>query len=1589
MMRPSAAVLLVLVALGAAGEQPANQLKGFNPNNVYSTHDIDSINVFNGNLTVSIPIGPQFPLAEEFSYGFTLHSNWNIWDAEVVNDFQYPPYDGSRALTPSAEGLCDASDGYTVAFPHRRANAGLGWILTLGRLYPPSDATAKVWTYESPDGADHEFWDTLHFNQPGEASQDVWYTRDGTYLRMKIEDGMRVIQFPNGTRHRFAAPSGPGPWMPAKIEDATGANWVMIVYSYPAPGLLEWKLTDSQGRDQFVTLRQYPWDFSTGNRYLVESVRLMAFTPPGEPQRYATYQFDYGNAVHTTKPDWQERCTGLSNTSTVYTLRSVKFPDDSSTTGEGETKYSFTYDFGPLEAPGVLYEATLPTGGMIRWEHTTYHKPQFPAYADAPYLARSVGVAERKLYSPSGSLLGKWTYVPSLDGAFDEPTEAPAREMRATVTDPLGNSTVSYFSVAPDEYTPFKKDEYGKPFTHKQTGSGGRLLSTVIYPSGVTPDADHPLTGAARWTYVQYESDGPTGSAVDKNWRLASTRVVTGSAGDYVDIDSSEWDGLGHYKQMTVSGSSGNASKKTTTGYRTLDIVNSEWLLNLFTSQEVVQSVAGQADETSVSTYCFAPTTGLLRWKRLRRGAQAAATDLVTAFTYINGDTESELYYGGDGATLPAAFSTCDPDDPLPAGWRYKITHGYSNGVRKSSQYSGASFPSLDLTIDKTGLPSSSRDTAGVETTYLYNELGQLREVHPAGESWSEYTYTLTPSVTPQATVTAKQWDSQTDSPPAGTPLTDTRYYYDAFGRLIQQRRRMPGLAGGNTWSATTTSYDILGRTITQSEAAGTTSGNYAALSPPETLTDYDVLGRVIKITKPDGKIVETKYLSGNTVERTEEVQTSANGTTQVKTKETYDSHGRLIEIAEDSSSANIKTYYAYDEGDRLKSVKDNTADAQVVQKRLFDYDGAGLLMSETHPENGATSYEYDAHGHIKKRTGAGNNVLTFEYDSAERLTFEWDNGALLKEYTYDTSSDASSKTAGKVSTAKRHNRHAPPINDIVVTETFFYKGLGGRLSSKVTAVSGGPQFTDSYEYDQLGNVITVNYPSCTDCGGLQPPPRSVTNVYDLGYLRRVAGYTSPGDLIGYHPNGMLRSLRHLNADQTNGPLYEQQIAANGMARPSQLDLSHYCSDLVIEAQPPATKTVAPGAPAEISLTASHATSFAWYRLGETQPIAGQTTNMLTAPVHQKTTFWARAKNGTCTVDSAPSVVSTTNGCEADATISAGNTITMGRTGTASVAAAATIQWSIAGGSILSGATSTTVTFKANCSGTVTLSVSVTAGCGATDTDSKAIPIIVPTAAPSATPPSIAAGSEAVLAANISGGTGPYVVKWSDNVLGEMRNVSPQTTTTYSIAEINGCPGVWGSATVTVTTGVAAPTNLTATLLSPTSVQLSWAYSGTADQFIVLRCDSQCQDWLNWLQFPDDGSPFVDDTISPNKLYLYRVYAMRDLVPSDSSNVELTSTMSFSTVVPHVTAVQAAQVSQIRTAVNALRAAAGQPAMSFTDNVLTSVWIKAVHFTELQAALNAARTAPAVALPPLSFTPILQGGQVRAVHLQELQGGVQ
>lgn len=1124
--------LLVALALAApAVAQHPNHAQGFRPEHTFQLGELDHVNLFNGNLTVTIPIGPRYPLGPSLSYGLTLTYTGNVWEWEE----ECPDWP-------------DESTCYLQSLPRTRNNAGLGWHLGFGELLDPNDPANPdgATIFVSPDQSLHAFEPRLHPNGPTQSGS--LFTQDGTYMRHRLSP--QRVESPDGTIRTFTTLHGKARL--TRIEDPFG-HWLEISYDeadYHAgsKSYLEWSLEDSHGRTHTVTLE--PRAF--GQFAAVTEVALSGLVQPNT--------FTYSDEWITRACSVPSTCTSHGcnqGNARVPLLTRVTLPDGSAFDSPVSSYLERSANCQERFSTGHLAALELPTGGTLEWDWEQVVFPQQSAalrprgvssdlagsYQAANPFRYAAGVSERRLVREGQTTeLGKWEYDRLLEGitGFSD-----VGVQKVTVTErPPGHETVHHFSVYPGKEQPTDPDppagwtehEYGLPFSRNvEAGTSGRFLSRQVFDE----DGVHH-----RSVYVEYERSGVDSSA---NPRLVSQRTVYhDDGGTRADLALSDFDGLGHYRTAVTSGTfSGQNVRTTTTNYNpgsslsTLPAASAPWVLGTYDLQTITEG-----GETVTREYDFRDD-GFLKRRRIRENAGRGEDDVVLRYIEDGsnpGFVRLEDSLGGAEQSIETGTHHVS-EISLPSLPVYRQRHSYTCGVRSQTEWlvpSGGSgtplsFLPLDLTVQcSTGRVTASRDVAGLQTTYTYDDLGRMTKVTPPAGAEAVYTWSRNGTNDLPARVTI-------ESKSGSTVLTEEQVRFDDFGRVALERRRMPY----GTWAERSTSWNAPGYVDRRSEwqAEGDPSDSFTVFG------QYDPFGRPERITLPDGTLITVDHKGEGSRSVSVPVATGLNLTgeptfTTVSTTETYDRFGRLRFVDEPNGT---RTQYAYDALDHLTEVRMNHG-ATPVQVRTFDYDHRGYLRFETHPELGTSILysEYDPLGN-PGRIQRGGWDLGYSYDTAGRLVSiqDYDTTDSWKEWIYETGTSSGFGGKGKLATAVRHNRVTVPgttaYTPIAVSEDYTYSGLGGRISRVETTVGVGdpgepdtrPTFDYSLIYDPLGNISSRSYPSCTFnyCQSSQStnptnPPRTVTAVFAQGLPTSIPGYASS---ISHHPNGLLHQVAHAN----------------------------------------------------------------------------------------------------------------------------------------------------------------------------------------------------------------------------------------------------------------------------------------------------------------------------------------------------------------------------------------------------------------------------------------------------------------------------
>jgi len=1271
------ALLLSMVALAAFAQKGPADALGFQAGKLYDFNNMDAVNLFNGNLTMSIPIGIPYRVSSALSYQFMLVYNGKIWDYETWT---------CRDEFTGLDHTCDKW------YPNLRSNAGIGWRVSLGRLLPPYDASLQndsrtdlEWVYEGPAGDEHAL---------GRSSTDFVQTNVHDGMRMRLIDAVtRDVEFASGEVHRFVLDHSV--WRLKQMRDRYN-NAVNISYAYSSGDNkreVEWNISDTVGRTHKMVLTNYDSMHDGWSRGA--TVDYMSLQAAGNS--HAVYDFSY------TEYAGQSSCYN----SDIPALSRIDLPDTSS--------FQFGYfGLGTCSEFGTLTSMRYPTGAVATYVLWGWY--DLGAQTTVCRGGGTTGISSRTIND--GMTTREWKYVQNAGplvpttavdnppcGTIDFPYNyvGPIYWSRTSVLEPVDAAnrrvrTDHYFDVyshlAYETFTvnnPLPSLDLG---VYSHSGAAGvpppqfRKRAVPVaqgYPGDIdgADDLRNPLRLLATEVYEDCEVNGDcsNGRLLRTNYdaydggvypnrpyhpidtaRLVSTRTVypvdTGCGGPcYTQFTYSDDNGAGQFRTTTLESNFPNAKPVITTvqypTWTSSDLISQTkaWLLRTYS-----EKTRNEDGVTKRETFCFDNDRGVMLRHRVHAGATPGSHDLLQVFSYdsSHGDLQFESDYGGDVQSIDTGSTLCSIGVPAQPWYKVESSYTtkengwdvYTGGIPASARYydrvtgQPLGFLSLDRTIDRwTGVVTGARDTSGVGTTYSYDAVpARLHSMTTPAGAVTTYAYT---NATGSAggTWTPAKVDVSTVS--ADGSLA-SQFAYDGIGRLIRS-----ATLGPSGWNATQTTYDCEGRVATTSEPESTGQGPPpgALVAANKTEYKYDALGRTKSATAPDNSTTTFTYVGDRQRTRTAGIFTGGSLDTPVTVTEDYDGFGRLVSVTEKSGpttatsviGADVVTTYAYDAANRLTSVK-MRASTGSVQNRIFDYDGRGFLRWESQPESGMTSYEYDPRGHATSKTQSGASTLfdlIYTVDSAERLRrIDGRNPfyspstpdpnqpqfRVMKEFDYeDSNNDGTNLRRGKLVRAARYNYGVTAAEPLFkIEDTLKYLDAAGRKTDRNTTISqvgGYPEFLQSLN-------MSVAYDALDQVKTIKYP------MCEYGYGCGVPPTDPDRSLMTRtYAAGRLKTLSGYIDDISYWPngmrnvlshangIADTQVVTN-MPRPSQISFGRYdrCLRPTFTAQP-AGGQVTPGGSfvLSVSVTGTGPFEFQWFNRVDST-VAGTTQSITVNP---------------------------------------------------------------------------------------------------------------------------------------------------------------------------------------------------------------------------------------------------------------------------------------------------------------------------------------------------------------------------------------
>src|SRR6266404_4749323 len=1089
------------------------------PSGAYALSSFESINLYNGNLNVALPllgVNGRGHAAHTMMLGLN-ENHWRVRKTydRMIDDYKYSPtqywWKGSPGYGPGT------LMGRQVAFESAPSSCVHD---AFGNPKPWPQYTLTRLTFTTPDGTEYELRDQATNGQPlyrtgcftGASRGTVFISADGTAMTFiadnPIVDYVGIaaqtiapsgyLMLRDGTRYRID--NGAVTW----IRDHNGNR---ITFTYPSNGLV---VTDSLNRQVSVTYADLVNVFYDQITY-----RGFGGAPRTILINYAQLSsvLRAGYAIQTMAqlfPELNGSSSSFQNN--PYVVSSVMLPNN--------MQYQLNYN-----SYGEVARVVLPTGGAVEYDMALGSGAVY-GFTDWEIYRR---LAERREYadgSTGSTYTSRTVYTATSSGP-----QAP-RPWSTTVTVDHYNSGSTQVFARDKHYfngsglsSLFSSSLRDSRFDQYPAWTDGReYMTEAIDPSGSGTTVLRRVEETWRQRALVSWWTASADTAPPNDPRISQTvRTIEPGGANLVAQQTFGYDDTVPYNNRNDfreydygSGAPGALARETSTTYVTsanyTDAVAGAHLRSLPAQVSVFDS-GGVERARTVSEYDnYAPDAnhaGLMDRSGISgfdssfstsyptRGNATAATHFLLTNGSVTGSITTYVQYDIAG-NLVKAIDARGYATTLDFSDRFGAPDGEarsnSGAAELGAQYTYA-FPTLVTNaLGHTayaqfdyylGRLVDGEDANGVVASGYYNDaLDRPTQVIRAANQGTSVKSQSTFSYDDQNHVitTTSDQNSFNDTNPLKSQVV-----YDNLGRTTEKRQ----YETANDYISVRQAYDSLGRSYQTSNPfrAGDTI--------LWTTTGYDALSRVISITTPDNAVITTSY-NGNTVTVTDQ--------TGKQRKSVSDGLGRLAQVYEDPSGLNYGTSYTYDVIDNLLTVTQGTQ-----PPRSFIYDSLKRLGSATNPESGRVDYQYDENGNTKVKTDARGVSAHFSYDALNRVTRRWYNGSTSLDQVNNNVPTLPSGVAASDEVSYFYDSQSLPPG----APPGFSPGYSiGRLVATVysTASSSG----DYHGYDAAGRPVL----KIQQTGGVNYP---VSAIYNLAGAITTEGYPS-GRTVTYGYDGAGRT---------------------------------------------------------------------------------------------------------------------------------------------------------------------------------------------------------------------------------------------------------------------------------------------------------------------------------------------------------------------------------------------------------------------------------------------------------------------------------
>jgi RHS repeat-associated protein len=1026
-----------------------------------------------------------------------------------------------------------------------------GFRLGFGQI---EDQGSSGFTLTDPDGTRHALVHGTGFN---------YDTTDGTFIHYYGGAGYGTLYYTDGTIVSYGAGGGGYRIYPTRITDRNG-NFIEISYAGTnGAGPQISSITDTLAR--YISF------------YYASNGDLVTVTAPGLSGDLQTMRFYYGDVTLGT--GLFDSTINVSGPTSIHTLQYVYLPASS----DGSNAHlGYKFDYSPYGMIGqitqfrgmVVNSSSTTSAGSVTSEgtlaaQTTYNYPgSASALTDVPkYSERADEWAGRT----SGGSAPVYSFANSQG----------TNEKISTITAPDGTINETRTKDNPgqgdDGLVQQTSVIYGSTTLAKTLIDWDPNDPTRVASVRVTDDGSTPRTKATVFSYTTYNNVSDVSERDFTTDGSISTTELRHTGTTYVDSSAYTSRHLLHLPETVEVFPAGSTTPASRVDYAYDDYGANH--ANLTARDDIIMhdpafdpfhQIEEHCDLECVAYDYYHGHPDCRDWEVVCNYSNPydSSTDyrgnVTSVTTYPDANSTSgtithSTTYDIASNVMTAQVDCCQLKSFTYSGGGTNGNHDYAYPISVTSGNPSGLNLTTSATFDyNTGLGATTTDeNSQVTTGYYFSD--SLRAEHVTYPDGGATYFTYSDGLSADANGKYHfyvETSTKLDGSGGSTRYVTSRRYFDGRGAVA---RTMSNYTSSNGWSTQDIEYDAMGRAYRASNPyfAANDSAAINAAGFWSTST-FDHLGRVTQVDMPRGD--DNNSLFTNVQTSYAGVFTTVTDQAGKQSRQKVDALGRMVRLDEpttaglgDISSPNQPSAYDYDVLDNLVHIN------QSSQDRYFKYDSLSRLIREKQVEQDTNSsynlsdsltgnsswtrkIEYNSSGLVTDGYDARSVHTQFVYDDLNRVTqISYSDSTPAAHYYYDAqglpSGAPSSSSPDSYSRGYSTGRLVAMTYGSGATGNYFGYDNVGRVVQQFQLTGSGPaKYKLSYSYNYAGMLTGETYPT----------NRALAYAYDDGgRLASVGdGTTTFANSFAYEAHGGLASETFGNA-MVHALEYNKRLQAN------------------------------------------------------------------------------------------------------------------------------------------------------------------------------------------------------------------------------------------------------------------------------------------------------------------------------------------------------------------------------------------------------------------------------------------------------------